>query len=152
NANIYHPTPHALFYGPTGFGALPLFAPVYLTTANPTLATNVLLLGGVALTATAIHMVAARWTGSALAGLVAASTLLTTRWMLWEWIPTAPHAAVLFYFPSIILLASDPGPRRRTLVALAVLAALQCLADITYVAPAVLVPLGTLGVWRLLRS
>src|SRR5262249_2190757 len=61
NGNIYHPAPHALFYGPTAFGALPLFAPVFLATDNPTLATNVLFLGAVALTGVTIHAVAARW-------------------------------------------------------------------------------------------
>src|SRR4030095_11477317 len=30
DANIYHPTPRALFYGPTAFGALPFFAPTFL--------------------------------------------------------------------------------------------------------------------------
>src|SRR5256712_12802108 len=41
DANIYHPTPSALFYVPAGLGALPLFAPVFLATGNPTLAINV---------------------------------------------------------------------------------------------------------------
>jgi hypothetical protein len=46
-ANIYHPTPHALFYGETAFGALPVFASVYLVTGNPTAAVNILFVGGV---------------------------------------------------------------------------------------------------------
>jgi 4-amino-4-deoxy-L-arabinose transferase-like glycosyltransferase len=34
DANIYHPTPHALYYGETGFGALPYFLPVFLATVT----------------------------------------------------------------------------------------------------------------------
>ena len=151
DANIYTPARHALFYGPTAFGALPLFAPVYLATGNPTLAANVMYLGSVVLTATALHLVAVAWTGLGLAGVVAGWTVLTTRWMLWEWLPTAPHAAVLFYFPFVILLAADPSPGRRTVRWLLPLAALQCLSDVTYVAPAVVAPLLVLAVVRVLR-
>lgn len=151
DANIYAPARHALFYGPTAFGALPLFAPVYLATGNPTLAANVMYLGSVVLTATALHLVAVAWTGLWLAGVVAGWTVLTTRWMLWEWLPTAPHAAVLFYFPFVILLAADRSPRWRTVRWLLPLAALQCLTDVTYVAPAVVAPLLVLAVVRGLR-
>ena len=151
DANIYAPARHALFYGPTAFGALPLFAPVYLATGNPTLAANVMYLGSVVLTAAALHLVAVAWTGVWLAGVVAGWTVLTTRWMLWEWLPTAPHAAVLFYFPFIILIAADPTTDRRTVRRLLPLAALQCLSDVTYVAPAVVAPLLVLALARVLR-
>jgi hypothetical protein len=57
NANIYFPAPDALYYGPAALGALPLFAPVYLLTGNPTLALNLMWLGAIVLAATIIHLV-----------------------------------------------------------------------------------------------
>ena len=51
HAGIYHPTPYALFYGETAFGALPYFLPAFLLTNNPTLAMNVTFLLCVTLTA-----------------------------------------------------------------------------------------------------
>jgi len=60
DANIFHPTPSALFYGPAALGALPLFAPVFLATGNPTLAINLTFLVGLALTGAAMHVVVRR--------------------------------------------------------------------------------------------
>jgi len=88
DANIYHPTPSALFYGPAGLGALPLFAPVFLATGNPTLAINVTFLVGLALTGAAMHVVVRRWTGSrrrataptACSSSPAAGPSCSTRW------------------------------------------------------------------------
>lgn len=152
DANIYHPTPHALFYGPSAFGSLPLFMPVFLSTGNPTLALNVMYLLSVALTAAALHLVVHRWTGMHHAGTVAAATFLTSRWLFWEWLPSAPQAAVLFYFPVIVLLAAAPGwTRRRTAILLGLVVA-QCLVEITYVAPAVLAPLALIGILRVGRA
>jgi hypothetical protein len=146
DANAYYPTPHALFYVDGGFGALPLFAPVFLSTGNPTLAINFTLLAGIVLTATALHLVVLRWTGSWLAGLIAAWTVLTTRWVLWTWIPVAPNYAVLFYLPVIVLLAAkDAAPHK-----LAPLVVLQGLAS-PYLAAATLAPLGALACGRGLR-
>src|SRR2546429_26029 len=59
-ANIYHPARHALFYCEAGVGALPYYAPAFLLTGSPALALNVTLLGGVALTAWALHLVVRR--------------------------------------------------------------------------------------------
>jgi len=39
-ANIYHPSPHALLYADAGIGALPFFAPVFWATSNPVLSSN----------------------------------------------------------------------------------------------------------------
>src|SRR5574341_1385246 len=47
DANAYYPAPHALFYTDAGPGALPLFAPVFLATDNPTLSINLTLLLGI---------------------------------------------------------------------------------------------------------
>jgi hypothetical protein len=151
DANIYHPTPHALFYGPAAFGALPYFAPVFLATGNPTLALNLELLLCVTLTAWTLHLVVRHWTGSELAGVVAACCFLTTRWVLWKWLPTAPNYAVLQYFPVIVLLAARPSAGVSRLLLLLGLVVLQCLTDLAYVAPAVLAPLGLLALSRLVR-
>jgi len=150
-ANIYHPTRHALFYGHGGFGALPLFAPAFLATGSPTTALNVTLIGALALTTAALHAVVTRWTGLPLAGLVAGWTVLTARWSLWEWMPTAPHEAALCAFPLVVLLAADATPTWPAIVALLVLVILQCLVDVMYVAPAVLGPLLLLALVRVAR-
>jgi len=44
-------------------GALPYFAPAFLATGNPVLASNLLFLGGVTLTVCAVHRLVAGWTG-----------------------------------------------------------------------------------------
>jgi hypothetical protein len=149
--NIFHPADHVLFYGPTEFGALPFFASVFLVTGNPALALNLTLLGCIALTATALHLVVYRWTESHLAGFLAGWTLLTTRWTLWEWLPTAPHDAVLQYFPLIILLGTTVSRRLGYILGFGALVALQCLTDPVYVAPAVIGPIGVLALAQLAR-
>jgi hypothetical protein len=140
HANIYYPAQRALFYGPTGFGALPYFAPVFLMTANPTLALNVTLLGGLAATTWLFHLVMRRWTESELAGVVAAATFLSNRFVL-GYIPSAPHLAALQFFPLIAYLASRSQERLRVALALVPLIVLQSLTEPVYVAPAVLAPL-----------
>jgi hypothetical protein len=149
-ANIYHPTPHALLYADAGVGALPYFAPTFLATGNPALASNLTFLGGVALTAALLHLVVARWTGLASAGAVAAGTFLATRWVLWTWVPAAPNYAVLQALPVIIYLAAErerSGARTALLTALIVL---QGMAN-PYYAAATLAPLGVLAALRLVR-
>src|SRR5258706_271366 len=148
-ANLYHPTPHALLYADAGIGALPYFAPTFLLTGNPTLAANVMFLGSIALTACLLHLVVARWTGLASAGLVAAGTVLTTRWILWTWVPAAPNYGVLQALPLIIYLASS---RVRSNVRTALLALLVVLHGMTnpYYAASALATLGVLAGLRLL--
>jgi len=152
DANIFHPAERTLFYGDTGFGALPYFMPVMLATGNPTLALNLLFLGCIALTAASLHLVAARTTGSAAAGFVAATTFLTTRWVLWDFVATAPSYATLQYFPWIVFLSARREGRARDALRLVPLVVLQCLTDVVYLAAAVLVPLATLAIVRILRS
>ena len=147
HANIFHPTPYALFYGPPGFGALPYFAPVFLATGNPALAINVTFLVSIALTAWALHVVVRRWTGFNVAGFVAACTFLSNRWLLWTMPPSAPQYSILQYFPLIILLAS----RVRVSAWLVPLVAFQSLAELLYIAPAVYTPLAVLALARLIR-
>src|SRR2546426_1545156 len=149
-ANIYHPARHALFYCEAGVGALPYYAPAFLLTGSPALALNVTLLGGVALTAWALHLVVRRWTSSHLGGTVAAWTFLTTRWVLWEWGPVAPNYVVLPYFPLIVLLVATPAARLGDALRLVPLLVLQGLTSI-YVAAAAMIPAGLIAAGRLVR-
>ena len=148
---IFHPARGALFYGDTGFGALPYFMPVFLASGNPTLALNLLFIGCVALSAAALHEVARCWTGLWLAGLVAGVTFLTTRWVLWNFIPGAPSYSVLQYFPFVIALSAAPPRSASAALLLASLIVVQCLTDVVYVAGAVLTPLLLLSLVRLAR-
>jgi hypothetical protein len=147
---FFHPAPHVLFYGDTGFGALPFFFPVFLASGNPTLAINVVFLLGITLTATTLHLVVRRWTGSSLAGFVATATLLGNRWVLWSIPPSAPSYAMLQYLAPIVFVAAATRDSQRTWW-LAPLVAVQCLTDVAYVATAVVVPLGLLGAIRVTR-
>jgi hypothetical protein len=148
DGNIFHPARSALFYGETGVGGLPYFAPVFLATGNPILALNFMVLVSVTLTAWAIHVVVERWTRLHAAACVAAAAFLLTRWVLPGGIAGAPNYAVLQYFPFIVYLSAAPAgsPRRSALLALAVF--LQGLTSV-YVAAAVFVPLSALAVVRL---
>jgi hypothetical protein len=148
---FYYPARHALWYGDTGFGALPFFLPSFLVTGNPTLAINLVFLVGLTLTAWALHVVVHRWTGSHLAGVVAAATLLSNRWVLWDFPPTAPTYALLQYFPLIVAATVTPAASWRDAARLVPLVVLQCLSDVAYVAAAVVAPLGVLGIVRLAR-
>ena len=150
-ANIYYPTPHALFYGDAGTGALPFFMPTFLLTGNPALASNVLFLGSVALAAWALHTVVERWTASHLAGFVAAASFLTSRWVLWTWMPSAPHYAVLVYFPFIMLLGTMRTTGRGPALLLLALLVLQGLTTI-YLAVPMLLGMGVIAAVRTLRA
>ena len=150
DGNVFHPARHSLFYGPTALAALFPFAPVFLATGNPTLAINVTVLGSIALTAWTLHLATLWWTGSQLAGFVAAWTLLTTREALWA-VPCAPQYAVLQYLPLVTVLAAGSLESGRAKVALVCLAVLQCLADVIYLAPIVIAPLALLAVVRVIR-
>lgn len=150
NANIYHPTPNALFYGITAFGALPSFAPAFALTANPIFALNVTLFACFILTAVAIHRIVVCWTGSELAGAIAGIAFLLDRWVLWM-IPVMASYASLQYLPLVIFGAAMPTIGTRTGLWLAVAIVLACLTDPMYVAPSVLLPLVLIVVTRLIR-
>ncbi|HEV7734393.1 MAG TPA: hypothetical protein VGR62_19625 [Candidatus Binatia bacterium] len=152
DANIYFPDHGALFFGQTGWGALPLFAPAYLLTRNPTYAINLTFLFGVALTACGIHLVVRRWTGSTIAGGVAAATFVTNPWMTTWFGPTAPQWAALMWLPWIALVASRRPMCVVDAVWLALLVALQMLTDPVYLLPGLLVPLGVHAVMRIARA
>jgi hypothetical protein len=150
DANIYHPTPRSFFYGETGLGAVPYFAPVFLATGNVSLAINVLFLGCVAMTALAVHAATHHWSRSHLAGFVAGATFLTAPWVLWTWVPAAPNYAVLQYLPFIVVLAARRLKTWRATVGLAALVVVQGLTS-AYVAAATLLPLAALAAARLVR-
>jgi hypothetical protein len=151
HANIFVPETGALFYGQTGWGAMPLFAPIYLPTHDPTLAINMTLLLGLALTALGVHLVVRRWTGSTVAGAVAAATFVTNPWVSRWFVPTAPQLAALMWMPWIALLASVRPFRTRHMLSLAFLVALQSLTDVVYVTPALLAAVGTQALICLVR-
>jgi len=149
-ANIYHPAAHTLLYGETGFGAVPYFMGPFLPTGNPALAINLTFLGCIALTAWALHLVVVRWTGCLFAGFVAGWTLLTTRWVLWTWMPAAPNYTVLQYLPPIVLLSAPGALGARKSFQLFGLCVLQGLSSV-YVAAATLLPLAALALGRAAR-
>jgi hypothetical protein len=149
DANIYHPTPRAFFYGPTALGALPFFAPTFLATGNPVLATNLMLLASFALTAMGVHLVAAKWTGSEAAGLVAAGVVLSNGWLL-HITPSYPFYSVLQYLPWIILLTTQAASAWRTVI-LASLVALQVLVEPVYYGPTVCAPLALIALTLVAR-
>jgi len=149
HGGIFHPTSRALFYGETAFGALPLFAPPYLLTGNPTLAVNTVFLGGLALTAWSLHMVVARWTGSRRAAVLSAWTFLACPFSVWAWGPSAINYVTLWYWPWIMLRAATVSTLAGTL-ALGALVFAQGLSS-AYIAVGVVGPLLVLAVLRLAR-
>jgi hypothetical protein len=151
DANIYHPASRALLYGDPGIAALPVFAPVFLETGNPTLAINLVLIAGIALTAWSLHYVVELWTRSWLAGLVGASTFLTNAWAIPGFFGWAPTYAILCYLPFVAYLAARPIARLDDAVALALLVALQASGNMVYVAASTIAPVGTLTAIRLAR-
>ncbi len=151
DGGIYYPASHTFFYGPAGIGALPLFAPVFLATGNPGLALNVTFILGLALTGAAVHWVVQRWTGSDLAGIVGATTVVLNQWLIWGFVPTAPHWAPFYGIPLIAFVASTRLHTFRSALWLVPLIALQCLVDLVYVAPVVVAAVGVLAALLLLR-
>jgi hypothetical protein len=147
-ANIYHPARHALLYADAGVGALPYFAPTYLATGNPVLASNLMFLVCVAATAAAIHLLVGRWTGLASAGAVAASVFLLTPWVLRSWIPAVPNYAVLQLVPVIVYLVAQRELSPRQLWLLAAMLVLEGAAN-PYTGAAAMAPVVLLACVRL---
>lgn len=132
-ANVYWPTPHALFYGTPGFALVPVFAPLFAITGEVTTSLNATLLVCLALTATALHAVTVRFTGSSAAAVAAAVTYLAASSAV-TWFEVMPQYAAHAAMPLVAaLVVGVPRTRRDTLV-LAALLALQGLADVVYVA------------------
>jgi hypothetical protein len=144
HGGMFHPTPHSLFYGETGLGALPLFIGPYLATSSPELGLNVVYLGGLALTAWSLHAVTARWTTSHVAGFLAAWTFLTCPFGLWAYGPNAVNYVTLWYWPWIVYFVAEPRSGVAATLALAALVFVQGLSSV-YVAAGLLGPLVVLG-------
>jgi hypothetical protein len=149
---MYAPTVRGSGYGESWIGALfPFFAPTYLITGNPVLATNVTFVGSVALTALSLHAVVYRWTRSHLAGIASAATLLCTRWVLWGWIPTAPSYASIQYLPVVFYLATHERRDVGGKIGLVAAMTFQALTSV-YVALAMYLPLSVMAAVDLIRS
>jgi hypothetical protein len=147
---VYVPSRHVLFYGPNGFGVLPYFAPVFLPTGNPVLAVNVTFFVCMTLAAWGLHRVTTYWSGSELAGFVAAWTLLTgPQWTftLAAW----PTSLAIHYVPWIAALAATSMRGIRAVTVMTGLVVLQSLANPVYVAPSVTAPVALIAVSQWLR-
>jgi hypothetical protein len=151
-AGIYHPDRRTLFYSTLSLGLLPLFAPIFLTTGNPVLAIDLAFLACIALTAWTMHVVVARWTDDHLAAAFAALVYLSSTTPIRGFPSAAPYFAAVMYLPLVIHAVAMPSSRLAATPLLAALIALQCLAEPLYLAPAVLVPLGTVALVRLGRA
>ena len=132
-ANIYWPTPHALFYGTPGFALLPVFAPLFAITGDVTTSLNATLLVCLALTASALHWVTVRFTGSSAAAVAAATTCLAASGAV-TWFEVMPQYAAHAAMPLVAALVVGVPRTRRDTIVLAALLALQGLADVVYVA------------------
>jgi len=151
DANIYHPAPRTLFYGPTYLAALPIYAPVWAATGNPTLAINFVFLAGLALTSAALHWVVWRWTASHAAGVIAGWTFLLSRWTITWFVPTVPPYGVLWYFPFIVAAVATPARTWRAALRTVPLLVLQSLTDLIFVGGAVMAPAAAIALGRLAR-
>lgn len=151
DAPMFHPARHVLLYGPTALGVLPIFAPIYLLTGELALALNGALVVSLVLTAWTTHLVVRRWTGLQSAAAVAGAVVLTAEWLVRTWVPAAASYASLWWFPLLVARVARPIRSWRGAATIALLAWLQSLTDVIYVAPAVLAPLGVIGIARTLR-
>jgi hypothetical protein len=137
DANIFHPAPSALAFSEHFLGYLPLFAPTYLATGNPLLASNVLLFSTYPLCALALYALARRWVAAPAAFLAgAAYAFCGLRYGALYHL----HQLGVFWLPLAILLTERWLERARTrdAVLLAATLALQLLSSY-YLAYALLV-------------
>ena len=129
DANIFHPAPRTLALSEHLLGYWPLFAPVYLLTANPTLAYNATLLASFALSGAAMCILVRHWTGSLPAGLVAGIVYAFAPWRIAQ----LGHPQLLgLYGAPLVLLGWDRAlarGRRRDLLLLGAAFLVQCLCS-----------------------
>jgi hypothetical protein len=129
-ANIFHPSPHALAYSEPLIVQGMMGAPLFWLGASPVLAYNIVLLAGLALTGWSTAWVVSRWTADPVAGIAAGIAVAFNAHTLTR-LPhlQAQHAEFL----PLALLALDAlllRPRWSTSVVLAVWSVLQGLASI----------------------
>lgn len=132
-ANIFHPAPDTLASSENLLGLAPLAAPLAWLTHNPILTYNVTVLVVVWLAALCTFALLLDWTDSAPAAFLAGAAFALGPQMTGSFIRL--HVSAVHFFPLILLLAwrAVRAPRPLTLVALALITALQLLAGI-YVA------------------
>lgn len=143
----FYPAPNTILLGEAAFGALPIFLPVFALSGNPTLALNLIFLLGATATIASVHLVVRRLTSRHAAGVVAAVTLLSSRWLLWQWAPCAPNYAMMFYLPWIFLLLAVGVSSRGSMFLLAFLMAMQGLVTV-YLAVATFLVVGAVCLLR----
>ena len=129
HANIFYPAPWTLALSEHLLGYWPLFAPVYLASANPTLAYNVTILAAFALSGAAMCLLVRHWTRSLPAALLAGVVYAFAPWRIAQ----LGHPQLLgFYAAPLVLLGWDRAltrGRRADLVLLGGAFLLQCLCS-----------------------
>lgn len=129
HANIFHPAPWTLALSEHLLGYWPLFAPVYLTTANPTLAYNVTILASFALSGAAMCVLVRHWTRSLAAALLAGVVYAFAPWRIAQ----LGHPQLLgLYAAPLVLLGWDRAltqGRRGDLLLLGGAFLVQCLCS-----------------------
>lgn len=130
DANIFYPEPHSLALSEPLIVQGVLAAPFLWAGASPTLAYNLVLIAGFALTGWAMFLVAARWTGDTVAGLASGLMLAFNAHTLTR----MPHLqAQHAEFLPLALLAFDAllrRPRWRAAALLAACVVAQALASL----------------------
>jgi len=112
DANTFHPSPKSLAFSEHFLGMVPLFAPTYWATGNPILAANVLVLLTLVLSATAMFLLAWRFThpaGAFVAGFLYAFSPLSSGVQLMH-----VHLLGVQYLPLAILFTERWIERART--------------------------------------
>ena len=132
--NVFYPAPDVLASSEHLLGLAPLAAPVFLASGNAVLAYNVTVLATVLVSALATFALVRRWADDAAAAFLAAAAFAFSPMNVYGWVRL--HATAVHFFPLVLLLAwrAAGAPERRTLAALALATALQCLAGmyVTY--------------------
>jgi hypothetical protein len=149
HAPFFAPAPWALYYGEAAFGALPLYAVPYWLTANPVLALNVVLLGGITLTAVALYGVARSLGARPIAAAVAGGLFVVNPWTVRVWGVNAPNFTLLAAWPVVIALAASADVRQ--VGWLAVLLALQAVTS-AYLAVSLFLSYAVVIGWRLVAG
>ena len=129
DGNILHPASAILRHSEHMLGALPFFAPTNVSTGDPVLALNVVMLASFVLGGFFMHALLWSWTGSAVAAFVAGLAFALAPWRIngLNW----PHLLSTQYMPLVVLgLERTVMTRRPSAIALLALAlSLQLLAS-----------------------
>ncbi|HYC23892.1 MAG TPA: hypothetical protein VEI94_14370 [Candidatus Bathyarchaeia archaeon] len=153
HANIFYPSDMSLAYSEHFFGYVPIFAPTYLATGNPILATNLLIFLSYPLCAGAMYCLVRRWTGRP----AAVASAFFFAFCGWRYLHVAHlHMLGVQYFPLCILFTERwlEGGRAADAVWLGASLVLQMLSSI-YLAYALLLlyaPYLALALWLWRRS